>query len=284
MKKILLLLLVVGMAPKAFSQIHVGMTTGVNSTFVLDKGITSDPRYDAQMTYEFAPVGFSFGVDIGKTFGLQLETIMAKQGQVFDVLNVAKEIVGKRDIDLSYIQLPLLFKFMSGSNSAARTNFSLGPQISFLTEGSESLRQMSAVMNIPSEYATYNGDEAGTYTITDPSTGEVITENATMTPDGNYEVPEISQQLLSDEYNRFKNKEFQIAASFGVDIDLGKHLYLSSLIRANYSLSDMRNGDIIDHLKNDGRVNDLFNKRSNVMVGVQLGINYTFGLTRSFKE
>ena len=285
MKRILLLLLVTGLASDAFSQVHFGLTTAVNSSFVLDKGITTDPRYDAQMTYEFAPVGFSFGVDIANKFGLQLETIMANQGQIFEVIDAAKNAVGERKIDLSYVQIPLLFKFMSGSNSGARTNFSLGPQISFLTKGRETLQYVQSIMTIPDEFASYNGDEAGTYTITDPSTGEVITTDATMTPDGDYNVPAMpSTELLSSEYNRMKNKEFQIAASFGLDIDLGKHLYLSSVIRANYSLTDMRNGDVIEHLKNDGDIKDLFSKRSNLLVGIQLGLNYTLGLTRSFKE
>lgn len=285
MKKILLLLLIAGTAQNAFSQIHFGLTTAVNSSFVLDKGITSDPRYDAKMTYEFAPIGFSFGIDIGKKFGLQLETIMANQGQVFEVIDAAKKAVGERNIDLSYLQIPLLFKFMNGGNKGARTNFSLGPQLSILRQGSETLQYIQSVMSVPDEYATSNGDEAGTYTITDPSTGDVVTTEATMNAEGDYNVPAMpTKELLSSKMDEMKNKEFQIAASFGLDIDLGKHLYLSSVIRANYSLTDMRNGDVIDSIKNDGNFKDLFSKRSNLLVGIQLGLNYVIGGTRSFKE
>ncbi|HEX5172305.1 MAG TPA: hypothetical protein VFW11_24185 [Cyclobacteriaceae bacterium] len=44
-------------------QIHVGLTTAVNATFVLDKGLSEDPRYNSTYTYNVAPIGFNFGVD-----------------------------------------------------------------------------------------------------------------------------------------------------------------------------------------------------------------------------
>jgi hypothetical protein len=76
--------------------------------------------------------------------------------------------------------------------------------------------------------------------------------------------------------------EFQIAAAFGVDIDLSRHFYLSTQIRANYSLTDMRTGDVIDAITN-GEGQDLFNHRASMIVGLQVGLHYTFGVTRSFK-
>ena len=288
MKKLLLIVLASCLALEGFSQIHVGMTTAINSSFVLDKGLTSDPRYDAEMTYEFAPVGFSFGVDFTKSFGLQLESILANQGQMFEVLDAAKQVVGQRNVDVSYLQLPLLFKFMGGSDKAARTNFSFGPQLSLLRNGSETLQYAQSIMNIPDEFATLNADGT-TYTIIDPSTNQVLTDQATVASEGEgtYNVPAVSKELLSshavNEFEKMKNKEFQIAASFGLDVDLGKNLYLNSVIRANYSLSDMRNSDVLEQVKNEG-FESLFGKRSNVLVGVQLGLNYVFGGTRSFKS
>lgn len=286
MKKFLIFFLIAGLALEGYSQVHIGLTTAVNSSFVLDKGLTSDPRYDAEMTYEFAPVGFSFGVDFTKSFGLQLESILANQGQAFEVLDAAKEVVGNRNVDVSYLQLPLLFKFMSGSDKAARTNFSIGPQLSLLRNGSETLEYAESIMSVPDEFASINADGT-TYTITDPSTNQVLTKEATKTEQGDYQVPAMSKELLSsqatNEFERMKNKEFQIAASFGLDIDLGKNLYLNSIIRANYSLTDMRNSDALEQVRNEG-FEALFGRRSNMLIGVQLGINYVFSGTRSFKN
>ena len=54
-------------------QVHLGATTAVNATYVLDKGLSEDPRYNSTATYQWSPIGFNFGVDLGKKFGLSLE-------------------------------------------------------------------------------------------------------------------------------------------------------------------------------------------------------------------
>ncbi len=90
------------------------------------------------------------------------------------------------------------------------------------------------------------------------------------------------EEIYTKEANDFKNTEFQIAAAFGVDIDLSRHLFLTTQIRANYSLTDMRNGDVIEMIQN-GDAADIFGQRANLIVGVQVGLHYMFGTTRSFK-
>jgi hypothetical protein len=246
-------------------QVHLGLTTAVNATFVLDKGLSQDPRYNSQFTYKMAPIGFSFGVDLGRKFGLSLESILSKQGQIYEIIDAAEKIKGQREISLSYLQLPLLMRFMSGGSSSVRTNFNLGPQLSFLTQAVERM-----------EY------EAGIYQIPDDPSFK-LPEGAIDNGDGTYTAPAMEpSEILTKEANHFRNMEFQIAAAFGLDIDLSKHLYLSTQIRANYSLTDMRTGDVIDSIKN-GEGGDLFGQRANVLVGLQLGLHYTFGVTRSFK-
>lgn len=270
------------------AQLHFGATTAVNSTFVLDKGLSEDPRYNSTMTYDFAPVGFSMGLNIGKKFGLQLESILSNQGQIYEVIDAANKVVGERNIDLSYIQIPLLFKFMNGSDKGARANFSLGPQLSILNKGVETLQYAQSIMEVPEEFVSANPN-GNTFTITDPSTGQELTTEATFNPnDGTYNIPALpTTELLSseaaNELQRFRNAEFQIATSFGIDIDLGKHMYLSTLVRANYSLSDMRNGDVLELIKNEG-INSVFERRANLLVGVQLGLSYIIGGTRSHKK
>ncbi len=250
------------------AQVHIGITTGLNSTFVLDKGLSEDPRYNSQMTYNFAPVGFSFGADLGNSFGLQLESIFANQGQIFEILDVAKNVVGERRIDVSYIQLPLFFKFMSGNSNRARPNFSIGPQLSILRSGLETIQYDASTQNINN--------------IAD------VPQGAIQNPDGSYNVAalqetEILSSTASDELRKFSNKELQIAASFGLDIDIAKNLFLTTLIRANYSLTDMRNGDLVDFLK-ENDVNDIFSRRANLAIGAQIGINFMFNGVRSFKD
>lgn len=273
MKRIFLFCALLFIAAAAQAQgvkVHLGATSAVNATFVLDKGLSEDPRYNSSLTYNFAPIGFNFGVDIGRKFGLSLEGIKAAQGQVYELVDVARNIRGERRIDLEYIQLPLLFRFMSGGNSGARANFNIGPQMSFLTDARESIQARAGTYSIPdgmdlasiqTEFPTaVAGAEPGTYTL--PS-----------------DMP--SRDLFTKEADEFKNSEFSIAAAFGLDVDLSRHLYLSTQIRANYSLTDMRNGDVIDRVKS-GEAGSLFGERANVLVGVQFGLHWMFGTTRSF--
>lgn len=270
--RFLLLCLAISAMTPAVAQVsvHLGATTALNATFVLDKGLSEDPRYNSSYTYKWSPVGFNFGIDLGRKFGLSLESIMAKQGQIYKMIDAAEKIKGERRIDMSYLQLPLLMKFMSGGSGGARANFNLGPQISLLTDAVESVKAQAGTFTIPQDVdfasiqqefpsAVNNGD--GTYTLPN-------------------DVP--SRDILTKKANDFKNQEFAIAAAFGIDIDLSKHLFLTTQVRANYSLTDMRNGDVIDKLKS-GDGGSIFGQRANLLVGVQLGLHYMLGKTRSFK-
>lgn len=264
----------------AFAQmisVHVGATTAVNATFVLDKGLSEDPRYNSSYTYKWSPVGFNFGVDLGRRFGLSLESILSKQGQVYEMVDAAKKISGERKIDLSYIHLPMLMKFMSRGSAGVRGNFNIGPQLSLLTDAVETIQA-----------------KAGTYTIPEGVDFEEIQKELASSPedyakivlndDNTYTITEDlkPKDLLTKKANDFRNTEFQIAVAFGLDIDLSKHFYLTTQVRANYSLTDMRNGDVIDALKS-GNAGGIFGQRANLLVGAQIGLHYVFGSTRSFR-
>ncbi len=259
----------------AQSQIHLGATTAYNATFVLDKGLSEDPRYSSTYTYNWAPVGFSFGADFGNKFGLQLEAIKSTQGQIYDVINTAKQIAGTRKIDVEYINIPLMMKFMGGGSGKARGNFNFGPQLGILTKGIETLQTNAGDYQRP-EGVSFEEVKAD------------YEKNAGVTPidnnDGTYKLPSDvpTTALLEKELDEFKNTEFQLAVAFGLDIDLSKHLYLSTQVRANYSFTDMRNQDIIDLLQS-GDVSEIFGGRANFLVGVQVGLHYYFGTLRSFK-
>lgn len=253
-------------------QVHLGATTTVNATYVLDKGLSEDPRYNSTATYQWAPIGFNFGVDLGRKFGLSLEGIKSKQGQIYEMIDAYEKVKGQRTISLDYLQLPMMLRFMSGGNAGTRANFNLGPQLSLLTNARETIEAQAGDYSIPEgmDFASIQQEFP----------------QATDNGDGTYSIPDMpSTDLLTKEANDFKNTEFAIAGAFGLDIDLSKHLYLTTQIRATYSLTDMRNGDVIEKLQS-GDSADIFGARANLLVGVQLGLHYMFGTTRShrFKE
>lgn len=275
MKRLVILcfsILTVTTATAQIVQIHLGATTTVNATYVLDKGLSEDPRYNSTATYQWAPIGFNFGVDLGRKFGLSLEAIKSKQGQIYEMIDAYEQVKGQRKISLDYLQLPMLMRFMSGGNGGARANFNIGPQLSLLTDARESIEA-----------------QAGTYQIPQGMDFTSIQQEfpqATDNGNGTYNIPDVpSMDLMTKKANDFKNTEFSIAGAFGLDIDLSKHLYLTTQIRATYSLTDMRNGDVIEKIKS-GDSADIFGQRANLLVGAQIGLHWMFGTTRShrFKE
>jgi hypothetical protein len=249
-------------------RIHLGVTTTVNSTFVLDKGLSTDPRYNGVMTYKWSPVGFTAGIDFSRKFGLQIESIRAVQGQIYQVIDIYEQVVGERNIDLRSLQLPLLLRFIGGSDKAARMNFQLGPQLSILQSGTETMYYDAATLQIPE--------------------GEDIPEGAVPNGDGTYHVPELEPLTLlsstaEEQIRRFKDKEVQLAFGLGVDIDMLKHFYLSVNVRGNYSFTDLRNEELISMIR-DQRLDGILEQRANLLVGMQLGLHWIIGGNRSYRK
>ncbi len=312
MKKGIKIFILVLCASAAMAQpkIHLGLTSSVNSTFVLDKGLSADPRYSATANYEWAPVGATFGVDFTKKFGLQLESIKAAQGQIYQMIETAQEVqsmIAERNIDLSYIQFPLLLKMMSGGSKAARFNFQAGPQLSILNSGSETMNFIKdATINlaqggdIPLEEAmvlvgsqtdipdAYLQDLANG-TIPQPSVNELeipIEYFQNMDNPEEYNMPQNAIMTLMDsqvesKIQNFKDKEVQFAFGFGMDIDVWKNFYISANIRGNYSFTDMRNEDLIDFI-GDKDLTSIFSNRANLLIGAQFGLHWVIGGNRSF--
>ena len=267
MKKLLLVavLLLIIIQTKAQIKFHVGISTALNTTFVLDKGLKADPRYLSTATYKWAPVGFTFGVDIGKKFGLSLESIKAAQGQFYEVRDAVDKIVGSRNFDMNYLQFPLLLKMMSGGDGLARFNFQIGPQLSILQgKSTEILEYAQSIQSIP------EGVEAPL--------------GAILQPDGTYEVPAFNEIVSGSEevqnaLYKFQNKEIQLAAAIGVDLDIMRNFYLTANIKANYSFTDMRGQDLID-LVSSGNVSEIFDQRANLAIGLQMSLHWMIGGTR----
>ena len=269
MKRLILVavLLLIIVQTKAQIKFHVGMSTAVNSTFVLDKGLKADPRYLSTATYKWAPVGFSFGVDFGKRFGLSLESIKAAQGQIYEVIDAFEKVQGYRDFDMSYLQFPLLLKMMSGGDGLARFNFQIGPQLSLLQGGStEILKYAQSIQNVPD--------------------GVPPPDGAVLLPDGNYDVPAFDEIVSSSSdiqnaLGDFQEKEIQLAAAVGVDFDVMRNFYVTANIKANYSFTDMRGQDLLD-LVGSGNYSEILEQRANLAVGLQLSVHWMIGGTRHF--
>lgn len=269
MKKSLLVavFLLVIIQTQAQIKFHVGVSTALNSTFVLDKGLKADPRYLSTATYKWAPIGFTFGVDFGKRFGLSIESIKAAQGQIYEVIDAFDKVQGFRDFDMSYLQFPLLLKMMSGGDGLARFNFQIGPQLSILQGGSTEILKYAQ--------STYSLEDG----VPLPTLPGVVDNG-----DGTYDAPAYEEIISSSDdiqnaFGDFQKKEIQLAAAIGVDLDIMRNFYLTVNIKANYSFTDMRGDDLLALVKS-GNVSEIFDQRANLAVGMQLSLHWMIGGTR----
>lgn len=291
-------------------RIHLGITTGFNTTYVLDKGLNSNPIYAAQARYDWFPVGGSIGIDITKGFGFQFESIRAAQGQMYQMVQTVQSVqkmIAERNIDLQYIQFPLLLKFMGSGIKPVRFNFQIGPQLSLLQSGSETIRfvedagiNLNGENDIPLDVTKVRISNQGDI----PQSYQDAIANGELTPGdndlevplryfeneenpGQYDMPQDAMMTLmssqaENEIQKFKDKEVQLAIGFGMDIDVLKHFYISVNVRANYSFTDMRNQDLIDMIGDDD-ITGIFTNRANLLVGAQFGLHWIIGGNRSFR-
>jgi hypothetical protein len=252
----------------AQAKFHLGLTTAVNSTFVLDKGLAEDPRYDSQLRYRWAPIGAAAGVDFSRGWGLQLESILSRQGQIYQIIDVAQQPVGERRIDLEYIQLPLLLRMFGSGNSRTRFNFMFGPQLSILTYAREAYNQYQTATLVlpegidqPPAGATNYNPQTRTYTM--PATAGEVAISA-------------GKRAVDD----FRKQNLELAMGLGINVSITNNLYISTNLRGTYGFTDIRNEDVIASVKNNTGnqfVKDLFGHRANATLGLQLGLHYTFG-------
>lgn len=254
--------------------LHVGLTTGINSTIILDNGLSEDPRYNSTITMASSPIGINVGYDLTPSFGLTLESILSNQEMIYEIVDVAEQIKGGQEIDLQYIHLPLMLRFLNNSDAKARFNFSIGPQMSLLTAAVESYYVEAGDYKIPTD-ANF-ADISATY----PS----ATQSPEQAQNGEYSIPSDinATELLNREAEDFKQMEFQIAGAMGVNIDLGPHLVLSTLLRANYRITDMTNEDALEYIL-ENNATQLFAQKAQLNLGLQIGIHYSFSVTRAFK-
>ena len=286
MKRSLLVMILGFSALAGTSQInvHVGVNSGVNTMLLLDEGINTKPQYVTVNNINFAPFGVSFGVDFSNKFGIQLETIRAMYDMVYKLKKQQQEI-GELRFQLEYIQIPMLLKFMNGSNKQARLNFAFGPQLSILTAGYETLTlyEQAAGEKVYIPDSDPNATDGGILNDLPPGT----TNNG----DGTYVLPDpinekVDVELLSTvatgQYDEFKNQELHIVGGIGLDVDISPKLYISMFVKGDYGLTDMRNGDLIAALEQNTNLQSFTERRATLSLGVQFSIHYMFNGTRFF--
>lgn len=246
-----LCIIVSSFAAKAQAGYHFGITMGVYNTWIVDKTLSDNPNYDypsfGNNKWRVSPIGIEIGHNFSDNSGIQIEAIVAKQGQMWDIVDVNGIKVGTKEIDLTYIHLPLLFKAIGGEKMVKFT-FKLGPQVSFLRKGTD--------IEIFDKDATLRNKASFCQ---DTLTGLV--------PKGKYKCASTNPDDAPFGFNKI---DLGIAFDLGVEIEIVAGFYVSALVRFNYGFFDIRDDSYVENLENITE----YSPSNNAKGGFQFGVHY----------
>ena len=227
---------------------HFGVTTAINNTWIFSENEEQNNKhYENITTYKQAPIGLAIGYKFSYRNDLQVEAYISHQGQNFKLKaqgNGTGDKIGEKHINLTYLQVPLLWKFTTGD--ATRFNLHFGPQIGFLIKGEEInvITQAGGIKKDGSPIPT------GTAVLAHKNKGEDLTKNI----------------------GGLNNLDPNLALGFGLEKDITDHLYLTGNLRFHYGFKDFRDAETVI----DDTTGDKYILRYNIYGGVQFGIHYTF--------
>lgn len=227
---------------------HVGVTTGLNNTWIkVDNGEQHNQHYQYQKTFKTAPVGVLAGYKFNDRHDVLVEAYLSNQGQQYNLTDDGGNTVGKKSINLTYLQIPLLFKFTSGN--ATRFNLFFGPQAGFLIKGEE-INYFDKTTTATIAGGSTKTIPAGTYTLAKKEKSHSLTHHA----GGLHAI------------------DPTLALGFGLEKDVTDKLYLSANLRFNYGFRDIRD---TEHTR-DTYDFDHYILRYNIFGGLQVGLHYNF--------
>jgi len=226
---------------------HFGVTTAFNNTWIKsDNEEQNNEHYKYKTTFKWAPVGIAVGYKFSYRHDLQLEAYISHQGQQYDLMangNGGGEKIGEKHINLTYLQIPLLWKYTSGD--ATRFNVHFGPQLGLLISGEE-INEITRAGGITRDG---NAIPIGTTILANKNKGENLTKNI----------------------GGLNNLDPNLVLGFGLEKDITDHLYLSGNLRFQYGFKDFRDTETVI----DATTGDKYILRYNIFGGVQFGIHYT---------
>lgn len=240
-----------------------GLFVGMNFPFTVDVGLHKDPRYFGQFTLRATPVGFSYGYDnVG--YGFLMTPSLLKIGQKFAIQNTAGGEVGKRDIQMDYLSLPMALKLHLNDLAFFRLSVVASVHFDYLLSGKEVITHSASKLRYPK----------GVLVPTDPGYTEVY--------DGVF-VPAIENQVYVD---KDKFKAFQISGGVGFhsDFDFNDDWSMSFDGRAVFGIFDPRKDSYLNVLKGPGDTPDLFGQRREIYLTASVGFSRIIQIKETFKS
>ena len=182
-----------------------GAGTAITSTWIMNQNFYGEPEVD------YAPkVGYAVSLNLGYNFTENMSAITelqySLQGQKYEgKQNIdGTKFEVKRDINLRYFNIPVLFKYAFGTDDV-KFRFLAGPQIGILLESTQD------------------------YTRDGQKLGDELTDL-----DGEPFAP-----YASNITDRFEHIDFSLVVDVGADIHLSDKFYISAGLRGNYGFKDI---------------------------------------------
>ena len=226
---------------------HFGVTTAINNTWIkVDKDAPGKGHYHYNTTFKWAPVGLAAGYKFNDRHDLQAEVYLSPQGQHYDLVargDGSGEVIGGKRVDLSYLQVPLLWHFTAGD--ATRFNVHFGPQVGFLIRAEE--------VNDITRSGGVHRDGGSIPTGTTPLARR-----------------KKGKDTVYDGQGEFHKVDPYGVLGFGLEKDVTDNLYLSAMLRFHYGFGDLRAGETVT----DKITGDQYLRRNNIYGGLQFGLHY----------
>jgi hypothetical protein len=254
------LLTATGVAQKVES---FGVFGGFNFPFTIDQGLQKDPRFYGRFTIRESPFGINYGYDnVG--FGFVLTPSMIKVGQQFTIRNTVGGEIGKRDVQMSYVSLPVALKIHLNDLAFFRLSLVAAVNFDYLLKGQEVFTHFAGKVKYP----------ASVRVPAEPGYEQVY--------DGVF-IPEVSNLVYVSKENF---RPFQLSAGLGLrsDFDLNDHWSINFDGRANFGVFDPRKPSYTDQLRNGVDVPDLPGQRREVYLSVAIGFAHIIIIKEKFKS
>lgn len=219
------------MAQKA-NHFEAGLQGGFGPIFIVNQNNYGLREMDYELKYGAAfnlQLGYNFTENIGLFTEIGKQAMGQKYTDTWENFDVA------RDIDMSYLNIPLLFKYSYGE-SRARFRLLVGPQLAFLSKAEQTYTVNG--MEIEGQFELENKDD---------------------------ETFDVGAKDITD---RFNSMDIGVVLDLGADIFLMENiLYLSAAARLNYGFTDI-NASAFQLNNIDGNYDPSHNAGGVFMIGI----------------
>lgn len=227
--------------------IHSGFTVPVT----LDKGMDRDPRYDPRYSLKAAPIGVTIMKDY-EGFGFVLSPGLVTIGQNYDVVNTEGGHIGRRDINMKYVTIPVAFKLHLIDLDFFRVSALASVSAAWLFDADDRISHNDMKLTFPLETYPY------------------LPEGYAVEYDGVL-VPVVRNQVNANKEN-FNNLQVFVGVGVRFDWDVTNHWRVSFDTRVHYGLLDSRNKAYLQKIESFERIYDLSGDRNELFAHVSFGI------------